>query len=112
VANLLRTSNPALSGGAFRGAGVAYGAEAMTVTGTVNKTGILTLCVIASAAWTWSRFFNGESVMGLVAIGARARWMAWSKRPGTQDRTAWTLGTGSAIRLRPKNPCCRRCRSA
>ena len=70
MANLLRTSNPALSGGAFRGAGVAYGAEAMTVTGTVNKTGILTLCVIASAAWTWSRFFNGESVMGLVAIGA------------------------------------------
>jgi uncharacterized YccA/Bax inhibitor family protein len=44
----------------------------MTVSGTVNKTGILTLCVIASAAWTWTRAFNNgvESVMGLVAIGA------------------------------------------
>ena len=70
MANLLRTSNPALSGGAFRQAGVAFGADAMTVNGTVNKTGILTLCVIASAAWTWSRFFNGESVTGLIAVGA------------------------------------------
>jgi uncharacterized YccA/Bax inhibitor family protein len=28
----------------------------MTLTGTVNKTGILLLCVIASAAWTWSLY--------------------------------------------------------
>jgi len=25
----------------------------MTVQGTVNKTGILLLCVVATAAWTW-----------------------------------------------------------
>jgi uncharacterized YccA/Bax inhibitor family protein len=31
---------------------VAYG-EAMTLQGTVNKTGILLLCVVVAAAWTW-----------------------------------------------------------
>src|SRR5262245_1795466 len=35
----------------------------------------------------------------LVAIGARARWMAWSTDSGTQDRSARTLTGGSAMRL-------------
>lgn len=51
MANLLRTSNPALQERAFRGQ-VGVG-EAMTVQGTVNKTGVLLLCVVATAAWTW-----------------------------------------------------------
>ena len=41
---LMRTSNPALSGDAFRGEGVAYGGESMTISGAVNKTGILSSC--------------------------------------------------------------------
>lgn len=52
MANLMRTSNPALNERAFKGQ-VAYG-EAMTVQGTVNKTGLLLLCVVITAAWTWS----------------------------------------------------------
>jgi uncharacterized YccA/Bax inhibitor family protein len=32
----------------------------MTLTGTVNKTGILLLCAIASAAWTWSLFMQSH----------------------------------------------------
>lgn len=48
----MRTSNPALNERAFKGQ-VAYG-EAMTVQGTVNKTGLLLLCVVITAAWTWS----------------------------------------------------------
>jgi uncharacterized YccA/Bax inhibitor family protein len=48
----LRTSNPALNEKAFRGE-VALGGETMTVQGTVNKTGLLLLCVVATAAWTW-----------------------------------------------------------
>jgi len=48
---LFRTSNPALNEKAFR-AQVALG-EAMTVQGTVNKTGVLLLCVVVTAAWTW-----------------------------------------------------------
>ena len=52
MANPLRTSNPALNEKAFRGE-VAVGGEAMTLHGTVNKTGVLLLCVLATAAWTW-----------------------------------------------------------
>jgi uncharacterized YccA/Bax inhibitor family protein len=51
MANLIRTSNPALNEKAFKGQ-VAYG-EAMTLQGTVNKTGLLLLFVVATAAWTW-----------------------------------------------------------
>ena len=51
MANPLRTSNPALNEKAFRSE-VATG-EAMTLQGTVNKTGVLLLCVVATAAWTW-----------------------------------------------------------
>ena len=47
----MRTSNPALNERAFRSQ-VAYG-EAMTLQGTVNKTGLLLLCVVVTAAWTW-----------------------------------------------------------
>jgi uncharacterized YccA/Bax inhibitor family protein len=47
----MRTSNPALNEKAFKGQ-VAVG-EAMTLQGTVNKTGLLLLCVVATAAWTW-----------------------------------------------------------
>lgn len=51
MASLMRTSNPALNEKAFMGQ-VAYG-DAMTLQGTVNKTGLLLLCVVATAAWTW-----------------------------------------------------------
>lgn len=51
MASLLRTSNPALNEKAFKGQ-VAFG-DAMTLQGTVNKTGLLLLCVVATAAWTW-----------------------------------------------------------
>jgi uncharacterized YccA/Bax inhibitor family protein len=51
MANLMRTSNPALNEKVFKGQ-VAYG-EAMTLQGTVNKTGLLLLFVVATAAWTW-----------------------------------------------------------
>ena len=57
MAQLMRTSNPALSSDAFR-TGEATVGESMTVSGTVNKTGILLLCCIATAAWTWNRFKN------------------------------------------------------
>jgi uncharacterized YccA/Bax inhibitor family protein len=51
MANLMRTSNPALNEKAFKGQ-VALG-EAMTLQGTVSKTGLLLLCVVATSAWTW-----------------------------------------------------------
>ena len=56
MAQLMRTSNPALSGDAFRTGEATYG-DSMTISGAVNKTGILLLCCVATAAWTWNRFF-------------------------------------------------------
>src|SRR5271165_5646988 len=72
---LMRTSNPALSGDAFRGEGVAYGSESMTISGAVNKTGILVILCVLTAAWTWNRFFGAlqtspEDAMATVALPA------------------------------------------
>jgi len=66
MANLMRTSNPALNEKAFKGQ-VAFG-EAMTLQGTVNKTGFLLLCVVATAAWTWGLSHSP-------APGAAIPWM-------------------------------------
>jgi uncharacterized YccA/Bax inhibitor family protein len=49
---LFKTSNPALNENTFDGR-VAVAGEAMTLQGTVNKTGVLLLCVVITAAWTW-----------------------------------------------------------
>ena len=68
---LMRTSNPALNDQAFLGSGAAIG-EPMTLQGTVNKTGVLLLCVIATAAWTWNIFMHShsqESAMSLALVG-------------------------------------------
>lgn len=51
MAGLMRTSNPALNEKAFQGQ-VAIG-DAMTLQGTVNKTGLLLLFLVVAAAWTW-----------------------------------------------------------
>lgn len=63
---LMKTSNPALGANTFSNiSDVQYGgqygglvdaADRMTLSGTVNKTGILLLCAIATAAWTWHLF--------------------------------------------------------
>jgi len=73
MAQLMRTSNPALKGDLFRAQASVFGPETMTVSGTVNKTGILTICVVATAAWTWNRFMNSpvaETVLPWILIGA------------------------------------------
>jgi len=51
MANIFRSTNPVLKDKVFTGQ-IATG-ESMTVQGTVNKAGILLLCVVATAAWTW-----------------------------------------------------------
>jgi uncharacterized YccA/Bax inhibitor family protein len=65
VAGWMRTSNPALRG-SFQPGELALG-ERMTVSGTVNKTGVLAICVVATAVWTWSRFLNAGDVDGATA---------------------------------------------
>jgi len=51
MADLFRSNNPVLKESTFTGQ-MATG-EAMTIQGTVNKTGLLMLFAIVGAAWTW-----------------------------------------------------------
>ena len=51
MADLFRSSNPVLKESSFTGQ-IATG-DAMTIQGTVNKTGLLMLFVVMAAAWTW-----------------------------------------------------------
>jgi uncharacterized YccA/Bax inhibitor family protein len=75
---LMKTSNPALSSKTFSGlASAQYGgaidaANRMTLSGTVNKTGLLLICAIATAAWTWREYLqsrNPADVMPLMLVG-------------------------------------------
>src|SRR5450755_58467 len=68
MAQLMRTSNPALNADAFRTGEATFG-ESMTVSGTVNKTGILLILCVATAAWTWNRFFNAPPEEAMQAVG-------------------------------------------
>ena len=80
----LKTSNPAFAGKTYEatatrmGYGSTYGSS-MTISGTVNKAGILMLCVLATAMWTWSQFFaagNPAAVGGYTMVGAFGGFIA------------------------------------
>ena len=77
---LIKTSNPALGQNTFSsfaqsqyGGNLVDASARMTLSGTVNKTGILLLCAVATAAWTWNSFMQTHelSMAGpAVMIGA------------------------------------------
>lgn len=48
-------NNPTLTPAAFDRAGSAIGSSVMTINGTLAKTGILLLLVLASGSWSWSQ---------------------------------------------------------
>ena len=75
---LLKTSNPALGENTFRNAGGGYGGglidatARMTLSGTVNKTGLLLILAFASGAWTWFKYLSAgtpAAVGGLMTLG-------------------------------------------
>jgi uncharacterized YccA/Bax inhibitor family protein len=70
----MRTANPAFSSTAFPGYSTRAGFDqAMTIEGTINRTGLLLLCVLASALWTWSQFFatrDPAAVAPYILVGA------------------------------------------
>jgi uncharacterized YccA/Bax inhibitor family protein len=68
MTQLMRTSNPALNDNIFRGERAAFG-EAMTVQGTVNKTGVLLICAMATAAWSWNRFLDAPTEAAPLVFG-------------------------------------------
>ena len=77
---LVKTSNPALgqntfrdvAGGQYGGYGAIDATARMTLSGTVNKTAVLLLCALATAAWTWKDFFETRDmseVAGRLMLG-------------------------------------------
>ncbi|MGA2570419.1 MAG: Bax inhibitor-1/YccA family protein [Terracidiphilus sp.] len=94
---LIKTSNPALGQNTFSdfqrsqyGGSLVDASERMTLNGTINKTGILLLCAVATAAWTWNSFmgtrnmsFAGPAIVigafgGLIFALITAFKKAWS----------------------------------
>jgi uncharacterized YccA/Bax inhibitor family protein len=61
---LMKTSNPALSTNTFRLPYTGMG-ETMTISGAVNKTGILLLCAMLTAGWSWNRYDLSPETAGL-----------------------------------------------
>ena len=86
----MRTGNPALSTETFRAAGRAItGETAMTIQGTVNKTGLLLLLLLLTASWTWNMaatsgaqavtpYLWGGAIGGLVFALATAFKPTWA----------------------------------
>jgi uncharacterized YccA/Bax inhibitor family protein len=75
---LIKTSNPALGQNTFSNlADAQYGGQygglidatnRMTLNGTVNKTGVLLVCAIATAAWTWHLFLQSHDAADVVPL--------------------------------------------
>ncbi len=65
MANIFRTSNPTFKPNTFENSRAILGHEVMTLQGTINKTGMLLLCVVGAAAWTWglARSESPEAVL-------------------------------------------------
>jgi uncharacterized YccA/Bax inhibitor family protein len=70
----MRTGNPALGDNTFTTVGrVARADEAMTIQGTANKAILLLVCVLVTASWIWSKYYqatNPDVVMPWVVVGA------------------------------------------
>jgi uncharacterized YccA/Bax inhibitor family protein len=66
---MLRTGNPTLSATTFSSVVRARGEEAMTIEGTVNKTGISLLVLIFFAALTWNGTFGLQNLLPTIYVG-------------------------------------------
>lgn len=75
---LFKTSNPALGENTFRNLGGSqYGGaidvtERMSLNGTIHKTGILLVCAMATAAYTWMQFMQTHdpaAISGWMMLG-------------------------------------------
>jgi len=60
MATFFKASNPVLREKTFENVRAFGDAPTMTLEGTVNKTGLLLICAIATASWTWNLARSGE----------------------------------------------------
>lgn len=73
--NITRSSNPVLKQNVFSRDYTSQ-SDVMTVNGTMNKTAIMLLLVVASAIYTWNKFFEAVSVNPEAGFSAVAPWLA------------------------------------
>jgi uncharacterized YccA/Bax inhibitor family protein len=70
----MRTANPAFTSATFSAPSMTAGyGRTMTIEGTIHRTGILLLCVLATALWTWNQFMttrDPSTVAPYILIGA------------------------------------------
>lgn len=85
----MKSSNPAFNSAVYKKSSdgrFASSAETMTVSGTVNKTMIMALLVLASAAWSW---VNGSQVIMIVGVvGGLITGLVTAFRPQSASITA------------------------
>src|SRR5713226_4341546 len=75
----MATANPALNEAVYRRAGFAdaYG-RVMTLEGSVIKTGILVVILLATALYTWAQAFQaGVALDGAIQLPARVLGLLW-----------------------------------
>lgn len=68
----MRTANPALNDKSFGDAGPISvdASDRMTINGAVNKTGILTILLFATAFWSWDKFQTNPDTAMALALGS------------------------------------------
>jgi uncharacterized YccA/Bax inhibitor family protein len=68
----MQSGNPALNKNTFLDAAggtlAAHGDDAMTINGTVNRTGLLLILVLVGAMFSWSRFSGAESATAILPL--------------------------------------------
>jgi uncharacterized YccA/Bax inhibitor family protein len=64
----MRSMNPALNDSVFQGHTVDQSEKVMTIEGTVHRTGLLLIVLLAAASWTWSIFFDGGGASGVIPL--------------------------------------------
>ncbi|MCC6763434.1 MAG: Bax inhibitor-1/YccA family protein [Deltaproteobacteria bacterium] len=65
----MRSSNPALTDETFRGTRAGFGADAMTIQGTVNKTGFALVILMVTASYTWNLGVADPRVPAFTMVG-------------------------------------------
>jgi len=65
----LRSCNPALTADTFRGTRAGLGEAAMTIQGTVNKTALALLILLATASYTWNLGVGDARVPAFTMVG-------------------------------------------
>jgi uncharacterized YccA/Bax inhibitor family protein len=65
----MRSGNPALTADTFRGTRAGFGEAAMTIQGTVNKTALCLLILMATASYTWNLGVGDARVPAFTMVG-------------------------------------------